>query len=338
MILFRGDFSTGNLSQWAIQDATTNPDTTICHFGTVKIDPTVKSAGGKPSARFDLPASPTVKTRAQLIKSRQNGLGTDDYYTFRFLLPPGWTAAGGVWGTQMAEVNYQVLHSSPGGPAIALQLHANTLDPNADWLTLSIAAGKIGLKQPYYPVNLKLDAIPPGQLALNVWHELILHVRWAQDNTGLAEIWHRLEGQSAWVKTLSSGGHPTLQTNPDGTLPLPTLDVIHAYRGPATVPTHFWQNGFTRSDSFADALAEFPDPPTALTLGVHEISRTAFTVTAGWTPSLPGVTGYRFTRPDGIVSTGTNPAQAQTRWKRMPGTYTVEALPLTLGLTGSIVL
>lgn len=331
MILFRGDFSTGDLRQWVIQDASNHVDTTVCHFGTVKIDPTVKSAGGKPSALFDLPISPTVKTRAQLITHRSVGLGTHDYYTYRFLLPVGWTAASGVWGTSMSAVNYQVLHSSPGGPAISLQLHT-------DKLSLAIQAGQIRTSAPYYPVSLRLDAIPPGQLALNVWHEVILHVHWTQDNTGVAETWHRLEGQTAWVKTQSSSGHPTLQTNPDGTLPPGTIDVIHAYRGPSGVPTHFWQNGFTRSDSLADALAEFPDPPTALTLGVHEISRTELTVTVGWTPSLPGVTGYRFTRPDGNVSTSTNPAQAQTRWKRMPGTYTVQATPATLGLSGSIVL
>lgn len=67
-----------------------------------------------------------------------------------------------------------------------------------------------------------------------------------------------------------------------------------------------------------------PPPPSGLNL--HELSRTTTTIKLGWTPSLPGVTGYKLIRPDGRISWSTNPAQASANFTLMDGPYRVEAL------------
>jgi hypothetical protein len=95
-------------------------------------------------------------------------------------------------------------------------------------------------------------------MQLGVWHELIVHVHWATDSTGVIETWHRLKGQTSWTKTASLTGYPTVMLNPDGTYPTATTDKIGAYRAQSTAPTSVWLDGFTRSQSFQTAASALP--------------------------------------------------------------------------------
>ena len=99
-------------------------------------------------------------------------------------------------------------------------------------------------------------------LALGVWHELIVHVRWATDSSGMIEVWHRLQGSDGWVKTVSLRGYPTVQwtaeEGPKAIAGSVTSDKIGAYRGRADFPLSVWQDGFVRTTSFAAAAAALP--------------------------------------------------------------------------------
>jgi hypothetical protein len=102
----------------------------------------------------------------------------------------------------------------------------------------------------------------PAPLALGVWHELIVHVRWTTDSSGIIEVWHRLQGGGSWVKTVSLRGYPTVQwtaeAGPEALAGSVTSDKIGAYRGRADFPLTVWQDGFVRTTSFAAAAGALP--------------------------------------------------------------------------------
>jgi polysaccharide lyase-like protein len=61
--------------------------------------------------------------------------------------------------------------------------------------------------------------IPTGQLAQGVWHEMIVHVYETPRADGLIEAWWKRKGETAWNKTVTMSGMPTLPlgTNSFGT-------------------------------------------------------------------------------------------------------------------------
>jgi hypothetical protein len=109
--------------------------------------------------------------------------------------------------------------------------------------------------------------VPPGQLTLNVWHEIIMHVYYTLDNTGIVEFWHRVKGQASWTKTVSvSGGFPTLQTGPTAFGTTVTASNINGwtstdrfglYRWPEADPATMWADDWCRGPSFDAAAACF---------------------------------------------------------------------------------
>jgi hypothetical protein len=95
-------------------------------------------------------------------------------------------------------------------------------------------------------------------MKLGLWHELVVHVHWATDSSGLVAVWHRLKGQRAWKRTAFLTGYPTLAVDENGNYPLRTGDKIGAYRARSFAPTSVWLDGFSRSHSFAAAAANLP--------------------------------------------------------------------------------
>ena len=96
---------------------------------------------------------------------------------------------------------------------------------------------------------------------VNVWHEFIIHVRWAPNAKGMIEVWHRLKLHKLWRKVVYRRGIPTLQweqEGPDSLLGSVTSDKIGAYRGWARFPITVWLDGFIRSSSFETTAAALP--------------------------------------------------------------------------------
>ncbi len=67
-----------------------------------------------------------------------------------------------------------------------------------------------------------------AQLNKGKWHDFIVRIRFKPDNTGLLEVWHRLEGQAEFTQALSLPNVPTLQWSNE------TEDVSENYRIPYT--------------------------------------------------------------------------------------------------------
>lgn len=59
----------------------------------------------------------------------------------------------------------------------------------------------------------------------NVWHDWMVHVKWARDTSGFVEIWHRIEGQS-YTKIFSKTNIQTKKETPGS-----MLTSFGAYRG-----------------------------------------------------------------------------------------------------------
>ena len=257
MPVFSGGFTAASYKPWATPQCANygQPASTTRAFGNFLLD-TSRVGKGPASGRFDLPADTAKLTRCELFTLRTINVGSDDYYSQMIYLPNGWsTGTGGFWGVEVAQFNWEGLW----GSAVDLQAHS-------DHVTLALQTGVCANSRCQWSSNADSPGNPnlpplyaiPKPMQLGVWHELIVHVHWATDTSGLAEVWHRVQGQTAWTKTATLSGYPTLQVRPDGTYPGGTLDKIGAYRAQSTAPTSVWLDGFSRSQSFAAAAAYLP--------------------------------------------------------------------------------
>jgi Polysaccharide lyase len=255
--LFDGGFEAGTFKPWNTPQCANygQANNSTRTFGDFSVDSSNVGAG-RYSGQFTLPADSTHLTRCQLITPRPINNGGDDYYSLMFYIPPGWTpGTNAFWGVSIAAFNFENLW---GGP-VQLQLHA-------DHLTLAVQTGVCGnstcqyasnADSPGHPNLPPLYAIPPG-MQQGVWQELVVHCHWATDSSGLVEVWHRIKGQTSWTKTVSFSGYPTLQTNPDGSTPNNTIDILSAYRGQSTAPVTIWLDGFSRSQTLTAAQTNLP--------------------------------------------------------------------------------
>jgi hypothetical protein len=255
--LFRGNFESGTYKPFSTPECANyhqppSPTRTFGNFFVV----TSRSGQGHQSGRFDLPADTAKLTRCEMFSRRGIGIGADDWYSLMLFLPKGWTAGtNAFWGVEVAQLNFENVWGAP----VALEVHA-------DHVTLAVQAGRCSVLHCAWSTNADrpghgdlppLYAIP-RKMKLGVWHELIVHVHWALDQSGRVAVWHRLLGRTQWAETVSLHGIPTVQTRDDGSYPVNTLDKIGAYRAQSTAPTSVWLDGFSRSRSFAAAAGNLP--------------------------------------------------------------------------------
>jgi polysaccharide lyase-like protein len=260
--VFKGDFETGDVSQWTwgAQCANTSSGSMLFTRGTVTVQSDVVGEGAH-AARFDLPAAPSDRTACEVLSPRPIGVGTSDYYGLMVRFPTDWREPSPPsWGLGIAQLNYEGIWGAPV-----------TLSAYADTVALVLQSGPCNSVYTSNPGcrnssglggNLPRMYAVPAPLALGVWHELIVHVRWATDSSGLVDAWHRLKGSSSWTKTVSLTGYPTLEwttdTGPEGIVSRTTADKIGAYRGNADFPLSVWHDGFVRTSSFDAAAAALP--------------------------------------------------------------------------------
>jgi Polysaccharide lyase len=262
-VVFTGDFETGNLSQWTWGAQCAN--TGVPSAGsTVRGKVSVQSetvAQGRYAARFDLPPAASGFTACETLVKRRIGLGRDDYYGLMVRFPSDWRKPSPVgWGLSLAQLNFERIWGAP----LMLVAHANRVAlVMQSGLCKTVHTSKPGCAYSSGPNgNVAPMTAVPAPLALGVWHELIMHVRWTVRSSGIIEVWHRLHGGRGWKKTASRRGYPTVQWTPDhgpkAIVRSVTSDKIGAYRGRADFPLTVWQDGFVRTTSFAAAAAALP--------------------------------------------------------------------------------
>jgi hypothetical protein len=250
-LVFRGDFETGDISQWTWGAQCANggvQSDAVFARGTVHVvQDTV--AEGLYAARFDLPAT-TKRGACEVVRKRTLGLH-DEWYALEFRLPPNWQEPSPEgWGLNIAQLNYQAIWGSP----LALKAHS-------DRVRLHIQSGHcfpVGSPEPgcQYTAGFGINAaganirvppaIPPARFAAGVWHQLLIHMSWSAADDGAAQVFHRQKNESDWVQTVDFSGYPTVQWK-DGYTPTrthTTSDKIGGYRGKSATPLSLWHDNF----------------------------------------------------------------------------------------------
>jgi len=262
-VVFTGDFETGDVSQWTwgAQCANTGvPSSGSSVRGTVTVQSQVVGQG-RHAARFDLPTAANAYTACETLHKRLIDLGSDDYYGLMVRFPSNWREPSPVgWGLSLAQLNFENIWGAP----VMLAAHADRVAlVMQSGLCKSVSTSTPGCA---YSSGGSGNVAPmtavPAPLTLEAWHELIVHVRWTTDSSGIIEVWHRLQGGGNWVRTVALRGYPTVQwtaeEGPEGIAGSVTSDKIGAYRGRADFPLTVWQDGFVRTTSFASAAAALP--------------------------------------------------------------------------------
>ena len=189
-VLFDGSFDAGTYKPWTVpQCANYGHQQTTRTFGNFYVTGT-RVGQGKYAGLFTLPADPNHLTRCELLTRRDVNVGGDDFYSLMVYLPKKWSpGTNAFWGVEIAQFNWEGM---PGAPV--------SLEAHADHVTLVLESGVCGKPCRYRSnadapkANLPpLYAIRPA-MTLGVWHELIVHVHWATDSSGLVAVWHRVKG------------------------------------------------------------------------------------------------------------------------------------------------
>jgi hypothetical protein len=262
---------------WGVQDTSTVVDTSGIHRGTTAADNSTANNGSW-SGRFDLPAYTGGRTAAELLRSRMANPGTDDYYSEAFKFNDFAWGDCQNQGLSLAQYNYEAVAGSPlalaaqcgtgyGASATSLKsvfvlvnsgnCSATTGCPYYSGMPVGGGFASRGMPDagPYYVLS-------PGNVQLNVWYQVVVHVKWTAGTDGVVEAWIRRKGDASFTKAFShSGGFPTLQWGGPNNVSVSSLssygtnDKFGAYRGPDANPLRLWQDAFCRASTFDSAAA-----------------------------------------------------------------------------------
>jgi Polysaccharide lyase len=224
-------------------------------IGTVNIVQDIV-AQGKYAARFDLPAG-SPASKCEVLRSRTEALGTDDWYALEVYFPSNWREpSSDFWGLLFAQFDYERLT----GPPVGLYAHADHVNVGVESGLCSQAYGcEYNTGNDAGPNNqgtlgYTLRIVPLGTRLAGTWQQFVVHVHHAADSSGLVQGWWRPRG-GTWAQTVNWGGYPTVQWS--STQPVDTnygtVDKIGAYRAASTFPISIWQDGFCIANSFAAA-------------------------------------------------------------------------------------
>jgi hypothetical protein len=254
-VSFTGDWETGNISQWTwgAQCSNVGDSNTLGqpNRGTLNLV-TSPVAQGTYAAKIDLPAY-NGGNACETLRKRTLNLGSDDYYGIDYYFPDNWqepSSAG--WGMGIAQFNYQLVWGTPVG-LFAHGDHVRLVTQSGycnDYLSANPGctySSGVGGNLPEAAV------VPRGKLVRGRWIQIVVHVRWSKDGTGVVEGWYRYRGDAAWNKTVDQRGYPTVQWSSSQPAPTDqvTSDKVGAYRGAATFPLSIWNDNFRVGSSFS---------------------------------------------------------------------------------------
>ena len=261
-VTFRGDYAAGT-STWqstklgGVQCLNYGLSSTATSArGTFQMVDDDSAHGGR-SGRFDLPAA-GVPNACELLRGRTIAMD-DEWYSMEVRFPSDWREPSpSGWGMSLAQLNFENVWGAP----VMIVAHRDHVDAKlmsglcasytSDRPGCAYSSGEGGNIPPQ-------RIVPASDFSTGVGHQLLIHVRWTNGNDGLVEGFHRLRGESAWTRTASITGHPTLQRTSTFT-PVAadrTVDKIGAYRGPADFPVSIWLGAFCQATSMAAAASCF---------------------------------------------------------------------------------
>jgi hypothetical protein len=162
-------------------------------------------------------------------------------------------------GLAVAQLNYQNIWGAP----VSVHAHrryvnrvlqagycrdAWSASPGCEWHSGNRVRGNVRT----------LYLIPSTRFSTAVWHEVVVHVRWAADGAGVVDAWHRIKGtharygtKAAWRQTVRVRGYPTVQwSDARPVANYKTYDKIGAYRGQSSYPISMLHDAFCVGSSF----------------------------------------------------------------------------------------
>ena len=146
--------------------------------------------------------------------------GDDLYYGWSMLFPSSWTVP------QSWELVFQMkgYNRVARNPAISFNIES---DNN---IKVVRCTGNFGSSTSLCPTGLV--SYPTPILNINnikdKWVDYVMRVRFAVDNSGIIEVWFKIDGQSSYTKAVEWQNIPTLQYDPV----VGTKDIYHLLIGP----------------------------------------------------------------------------------------------------------
>jgi hypothetical protein len=245
----RGDFETGNTSQWEGFEYhgvfTANyPQSNQLQIVTSPVRQGRYAAKFvvNPGDQYGGSSGERALLRFGDARCSCESEGEDFYYSWSSLFPTDW--------------------SSPPGWAQILEFHGDSrfllapirFNAAGDSLSVDLTTGQCSSAgQCAYMRNTPvLSTLSKGK-----WNDFVLHVRWTKSSNGVVDVWHRLEGSSSWNKVADLSGIPTLpwlsgQADP-------TVYILFGlYTGNGSTARSLYGDAFSRATSFDEAASVLP--------------------------------------------------------------------------------
>ena len=220
-LVFTGDYETGTYSSWTANNwqAWVNSgynynnknqweyifqpptDPVSEHFSLV----TNPVRQGKYAGKFIIDSGSTIGgERTEVVSfnpphwNGDIGNGNDFYYAFSVYIPNNYTYQNN-WQVfwQVHSANYQ------SNPEVSLSMQDDT-----GRVFLGLHGGACNpspppLEQPFMGVYFTKEE----------WHDWIVHVKWSQTNTGMVEVYHKLQNEQKFIKVYTKLNYQTVNSN-----------------------------------------------------------------------------------------------------------------------------
>jgi hypothetical protein len=239
---------------------------------------TAAADSGTHSGRISLPANTSYSQGATVIHGRTVQNHQDEWFADAVMFPTGWKAAmtkadgstniSGIFCPNYYSVNGCTNNVVASNQGIFVLFNSGACSAsgtapgcpyymgNALWP--DICHG--------YPTSLcgMHWIVPPSAFKENTWYEIIFHVYYTTDNTGVTQAWHREKGQSAWTLDVDVRNAPTLQTGPTAfgqTVTSSNIngwgssDSIILYRPPSPNAVSNYNDNWCRATTFSAATS-----------------------------------------------------------------------------------
>jgi polysaccharide lyase-like protein len=213
---------------------------------------------GATSGRFVLAAQSTYPLEVCDIITGpvKNTVGTDGYYGLMVYTPTGFSIGG--FGDVIEGLHFVNVYAAPIN--LVLRTGHLAIDLESGPCTTSGCAYRNGSSctpSPSVSCLAPKDVIPslnPGQ-----WYEIITHVHWASDPSGLVETWYRPKGATNWAATARYSGIPTQQWKTGTTCCVASyIDEIGSYTSALQNPLTIWLDNQITASSFSAVATTMP--------------------------------------------------------------------------------
>lgn len=204
------DWETGNADQWyGLNLAYSNQYSTVTwpvrqgrFAGKFTVRPGDVSSGGERSE-----VSMWLSRTSPINNYTQEVPGSDFYYGWSTQFPWDWKTPPGYCIFYQFQQRADNLH-----PSIAFNVLGESIQVNFNTGIVHGYSWAPSNSFAFMPThNQMANPIIVNSLSRGKWHDFIVHVRFAPDNSGICEIWHRLEGSADFTKVLDYPHVPTEQ-------------------------------------------------------------------------------------------------------------------------------